>query len=88
MGFHTRPRSPVGRSAPAFPAEQFTFPQRLVFASQWLRLFPPWSLGCVDILWNRVEQARIFFMLSITAKGRMYYAQNPFITTGVILLKS
>ena len=88
MGFHTRPRSLVGHSATTFLAEQFTFPQMLIFASQWLRLFPPWSLGCVSILLNRVEQARIFFMLSKIAKGRMYYAQNTLITLGVILLKS
>lgn len=37
---------------------------------------------------SRVEQARILFMLSIIAKGTAYYAQNPFKTLGMILLKS
>lgn len=37
---------------------------------------------------SRMEQARIFFTLSIVAKGRAYYAQNPLKVLGVILLKS
>lgn len=62
----------------------------LTFASQWLRLFPPWLLGCVDILLKQspVEQARIFFMLSVIAKGRAYYAQSPLKILEVISLKS
>lgn len=62
----------------------------LIFGSQWPKLFPPWPPGCVDILLkqSRVEQARIFFTLSIIAKGRAYYAQNPLKTLGVRSFKS
>lgn len=78
--FHTPPWSLAGPSAPTLPTEQSTFPKMFIFGSQWLRLSPPWPVGCVDTLLQSswVKQARIFFMLSIIAKGRALQSfRNP-----------
>ena len=69
-----------GPSAPTLLAAQSIFPQILIFGSQWWRVLPPWPLGCVDILlkYSRVKQARLFFMLSIIAKGRSILCSKSF----------
>lgn len=58
---------------------QSVFSQMLVSSSWWLRVFLPWPLGCVDILPKQnQEQVRIFFMLSIIAKGRSVLCSKSF----------
>lgn len=86
---HTQPSSLVGPSAPTLLAEQSTSPQMLIFGSQWLRLFPPWPLGCVDILLKESSGAsKIIFHVIYNCQRQSVLCSKSFKILGVISLKS